>query len=106
MKGSWPRLRGCSCRRGVPCSIRPPRFTLIGWLSRGMSAWFMSRRCEDQIVALRPGESIGPYRLTKILADRATAGPQALSVMARRVQGPAQSPRGSKPPPSQATPRA
>jgi len=62
-------------------SVAPagPRFTLSGVVvvEGGGRAWLQEPLLtQNQIVAVRPGESIGPYRLTKILDDRVElAGP-------------------------------
>jgi hypothetical protein len=71
-----------------------PRFILSGVVvvEGGGRAWLQEPSLtKNQIVALRPGESIGPYRLTKILDDRVElAGPQgAFVVLLAGVQGPA-----------------
>jgi hypothetical protein len=52
----------------------PERFVVSGVIvledGAGM-AWLREPALTgDQVVALRPGDSVGPYRLTKILADR------------------------------------
>lgn len=71
-----------------------PRFTLSGVVvvEGGGRAWLQEPSLTmNQIVALRPGESIGPYRLTKILDDRVElAGPQGtFVVLLAGAQGPA-----------------
>lgn len=71
-----------------------PRFTLSGVVvvEGGGRAWLQEPSLtKNQIVALRPGESIGPYRLTKILDDRVElAGPQGtFVVLLAGAQGPA-----------------
>ena len=71
-----------------------PRFTLSGVVvvEGGGRAWLQEPQLtQNQPVALRPGESIGPYRLTKISEDRVElvgpAGP--ISVLLAGVAGPA-----------------
>jgi len=71
-----------------------PRFTLSGLVvvEGGGRAWLQEPLLtQNQPVALRPGESIGPYRLTKILEDRVElVGPAGtISVLLAGVQGPA-----------------
>jgi hypothetical protein len=71
-----------------------PRFTLSGVVvvEGGGRAWLQEPSLtKDQIVAIRPGESIGPYRLTKILDDRVElVGPEGtFAVLLAGVQGPA-----------------
>ena len=71
-----------------------PRFMLSGVVvvEGGGRAWLQEPSLtKNQIVALRPGESIGPYRLTKILDDRVElAGPQGtFVVLLAGAQGPA-----------------
>jgi hypothetical protein len=70
------------------------QFTLTGlvFVEGGGRAWLQEPvLTQNQPVALRPGESIGPYRLTKIYDDRVElAGPGgAITVMLAGVQGPA-----------------
>lgn len=70
-----------------------PRFTLTGVVvvEGGGRAWLQEPSLtKDQTVALRPGESIGPYRLTKILDDRVElAGPHGtFVVLLAGAQGP------------------
>ena len=69
-----------------------PRFTLSGLVvvEGGGRAWLQEPLLtQNQPVALRPGESIGPYRLTKIYEDRVDmVGPGgAFSVMLAGIQG-------------------
>jgi hypothetical protein len=69
-----------------------PRFTLSGLVvvEGGGRAWLQEPvLTQDQPVALRPGESIGPYRLTKILEDRVElSGPSGtFSVLLAGIQG-------------------
>jgi hypothetical protein len=69
-----------------------PRFTLSGLVvvEGGGRAWLQEPLLtQNQPVALRPGESIGPYRLTKIYEDRVEmVGPSgAFSVMLAGIQG-------------------
>lgn len=71
-----------------------PRFMLSGVVvvEGGGRAWLQEPvLTQNQIVAVRPGENIGPYRLTKILEDRVElAGPDGtFSVMLAGAQGPA-----------------
>jgi hypothetical protein len=77
-------------------SVAPPgpRFTLSGVVvvEGGGRAWLQEPvLTQDQIVGVRPGESIGPYRLTKILEDRVElAGPTGtFSVLLAGTPGPA-----------------
>ena len=62
-------------------SVAPsgPQFTLSGVVvvEGGGRAWLQEPvLTQNEIVAVRPGENIGPYRLTKILEDRVElAGP-------------------------------
>lgn len=71
-----------------------PRFMLSGVVvvEGGGRAWLQEPALtKNQIVALRPGESIGPYRLTKILEDRVEmTGPSgAFVVLLAGASGPA-----------------
>ena len=71
-----------------------PRFTLSGLVvvEGGGRAWLQEPLLtQNEPVALRPGESIGPYRLTKIYEDRVEMmGPGgSFSVMLAGIQGPA-----------------
>jgi hypothetical protein len=71
-----------------------PQFMLSGVvvIEGGGRAWLQEPvLTQNQIVAVRPGESIGPYRLTKILEDRVQlVGPEGtFSVMLAGAQGPA-----------------
>ena len=77
-------------------SVAPagPRFTLSGVVvvEGGGRAWLQEPSLtKNQIVAVRPGESIGSYRLTKILDDRIElAGPDGtFVVLLAGAQGPA-----------------
>jgi len=88
-----------------------PRFVLSGVVvvEGGGRAWLQEPLLtKNQIVALRPGESIGPYRLTKILDDRVElAGPQgAFVVLLAGAQGPATvaAPASRRAPAREATP--
>lgn len=79
-----------------------PRFTLSGVVvvEGGGRAWLQEPvLTQNQIVAVRPGESIGPYRVTKILDDRVVlAGPSGtFSVLLAGAPGPATA--ASPPPP-------
>ena len=69
-----------------------PRFTLSGVVvvEGGGRAWLQEPQLtQNQPVAIRPGESIGPYRLTKILEDRVElVGPAGtISVLLAGVPG-------------------
>ena len=71
-----------------------PQFMLSGVVvvEGGGRAWLQEPvLTQNQVVSLRPGESIGPYRLTKILDDRVElVGPNGtFSVMLAGAQGPA-----------------
>lgn len=71
-----------------------PRFMLSGVVvvEGGGRAWLQEPNLtKNQVVALRIGEAIGPYRLTKVLDDRVElAGPQgAFVVLLAGAQGPA-----------------
>ena len=71
-----------------------PQFMLTGVVvvEGGGRAWLHEPvLTQGQPVALRPGESIGPYRLTQILEDRVElVGPSGPTwVMLAGVQGPA-----------------
>jgi hypothetical protein len=71
-----------------------PRFTLSGVVvvEGGGRAWLQEPQLtNNQPVSVRPGESIGPYRLTKVLEDRVELeGPGgAISVLLAGVQAPA-----------------
>ena len=87
-----------------------PQFTLSGLVvvEGGGRAWLQEPLLtQNQPVALRPGESIGPYRLTKIYEDRVElVGPSGtISVLLAGIQGPiAAAP--APPQPSPATPPA
>jgi hypothetical protein len=81
-----------------------PQFTLSGVVvvEGGGRAWLQEPvLTQNQVVALRPGENIGPYRLTRILGDRVEmAGPNGtFAVMLAGVQGPA---TAAAPPPTPA----
>ena len=78
---------------GVATAQTEPRFTLSGVVvvEGGGRAWLQEPQLtENQPLALRSGESIGPYRLTKIFEDRVElvgpAGP--ISVLLAGVGGP------------------
>jgi hypothetical protein len=77
-------------------SVAPagPRFMLSGVVvvEGGGRAWLQEPvLTQNQIVAVRPGENIGPYRLTKILDDRVElTGPNGtFVVLLAGAQGPA-----------------
>jgi hypothetical protein len=77
---------------GVAAAQTESRFTLTGVVvvEGGGRAWLQEPMLtQNQPVALRPGESIGPYRLTKILDDRVElVGPSgAMWVLLAGVQG-------------------
>jgi len=85
-----------------------PRFTLTGVVvvEGGGRAWLQEPQfTQNQPVAMRPGETIGPYRLTKIFEDRVElVGPAGtISVLLAGVSGPAAvaavPPRPTAPPP-------
>ena len=87
-----------------------PNFTLSGLVvvDGGGRAWLQEPvLTQNQPVGLRPGESIGPYRLTKILDDRVElAGPSGtFTVLLAGVQGataavaPPAPPQWQQPPP-------
>ena len=87
---------------GVATAQTGPRFTLSGVVvvEGGGRAWLQEPQLtQNQPVALRPGESIGPYRLTKIFEDRVElvgpAGP--ISVLLAGIAGPVTS--AAMPPP-------
>jgi hypothetical protein len=87
----------------VDADAQAPRFTLTGLVvvEGGGRAWLQEPALtQNQPVALRPGESIGPYRLTKIFDDRVEmvgpAGP--FSVLLAGVQGPATTTAATPPP--------
>ena len=85
-----------------------PRFTLSGiaLVDGGGRAWLQEPQLtQNQPVALRPGESIGPYRLTKIFEDRVElVGPSGpISVLLAGVSGPA---TGAASPPPRPSPPA
>ena len=63
---------------------------------------------QNQPVAVRPGESIGPYRLTKVLEDRVELqGPGGtISVLLAGVQAPVTEVASSGPPPFRVAPLA
>lgn len=70
-----------------------PQFTLSGVVvvEGGGRAWLQEPSLtQNQVVALRLGENIGPYRLTRILDDRVElAGPNGkFAVMLAGVQAP------------------
>lgn len=90
-----------------------PQFTLTGVVvvEGGGRAWLQEPQLtQNQTIALRPGESIGPYRLTKIFDDRVElSGPAgAVVVPLAGVSGPATAaapaPRPSPPPPAEPAP--
>jgi hypothetical protein len=83
-----------------------PYFTLSGLVvvEGGGRAWLQEPvLTQNQPVALRPGESIGPYRLTKIFEDRVElAGPSGtFSVLLAGIQG---ATAAAPPPPPQPLP--
>jgi hypothetical protein len=91
-----------------------PQFMLSGVVvvEGGGRAWLQEPQLtQNQPVAVRPGESIGPYRLTKILDDRVEmVGPSGtFSVLLAGAPGPATGaatspPRPSPPAPAQDAP--
>jgi hypothetical protein len=83
-----------------------PNFTLSGLVvvEGGGRAWLQEPvLTQNQPVALRPGESIGPYRLTKVFEDRVElVGPNGtFSVMLAGIQG---ATVATSPPPPQPLP--
>jgi hypothetical protein len=71
-----------------------PRFTLTGVVvvEGGGRAWLQEPQLtQNQPVAMRPGETIGAYRLTRIFEDRVElVGPAGtISVLLAGVAGPA-----------------
>lgn len=94
-------------------SVAPagPRFMLSGVVvvEGGGRAWLQEPvLTQNQIVAVRPGENIGPYRLTKILDDRVElTGPNGtFVVLLAGAQGPATvaTPARPRPPAREPTP--
>lgn len=88
-----------------------PRFTLSGVVvvEGGGRAWLQEPQLtQNQPVAVRPGESIGPYRLTKVLEDRVELeGPGGkISVLLAGVQAPGTEVANFVPPPPRLTPPA
>jgi hypothetical protein len=89
------------------------RFTLSGLVvvEGGGRAWLQEPTLtQNQPVAVRPGETIGPYRLTKIYEDRVElVGPEGtISVLLAGIQGAtaavaAEPPRAAPAPPPQDT---
>jgi len=82
----------CAAAAGA-ADAQTPQFTLSGLVvvEGGGRAWLQEPvLTQNQPVALRPGESIGPYRLTQILDDRVElVGPSgAMWVFLAGVQGP------------------
>ena len=85
-----------------------PQFTLSGLVvvEGGGRAWLQEPvLTQNQPVALRPGESIGPYRLTNIFEDRVElAGPSGtISVLLAGIQGVTTAAPSAPPQPSPAT---
>jgi hypothetical protein len=79
---------------GVADAQLEPRFILSGIVvvDGGGRAWLQEPQLtQNQTVAVRVGETIGPYRLTKVLDDRIElAGPNGtLSVLLAGASGPA-----------------
>ena len=88
-----------------------PRFTLSGVVvvEGGGRAWLQEPQLtKNQPVAVRPGESIGPYRLTKVLEDRVELeGPGGtISVLLAGVQAPPTGAAASAPRPLPPAPAA
>jgi hypothetical protein len=88
---------------GVAAAQGPPQFTLTGVVvvEGGGRAWLQEPQLtQNQPIAMRPGETIGSYRLTKILEDRVElVGPGGpISVLLAGVSGPA-APAAMAPPP-------
>lgn len=78
---------------GVGHAQSEPRFVLTGVVvvEGGGRAWLQEPQLtQNQPVSVRPGESIGPYRLTKVLEDRVEMmGPSGpLSVFLAGIAGP------------------
>ena len=89
---------------GVAAAQGQPQFTLTGVVvvEGGGRAWLQEPQLtQNQPVAMRPGETIGPYRLTKILEDRVELmGPGGpISVLLAGVTGPAAPAAAMTPPP-------
>lgn len=90
-------------------SAQTPRFTLSGVVvvEGGGRAWLQEPQLTgNQPVSVRPGDTIGPYRLTKVLEDRVELeGPAGtIAVLLAGVQAPAAvaapaAPRPFQPPP-------
>jgi hypothetical protein len=100
---AWVVFVVASAISGVEAQAPPagPQFTLTGVVvvEGGGRAWLQEPQLtQNQSVALRPGESLGPYRLTKIFEDRVElAGPAGtLTVPLAGVSGP---PVAAKPAP-------
>jgi hypothetical protein len=96
----------CAAAAGA-ADAQTPQFTLSGLVvvEGGGRAWLQEPvLTQNQPVALRPGESIGPYRLTKIFDDRVElVGPSgSMWVFLAGIQGPtvaAPAPAPQPPPP-------
>ena len=85
---AWAALVVVAAVGGAEAQAVPgvaPQFMLTGVVvvEGGGRAWLQEPQLtQNQTVALRPGESIGPYRLTKVLEDRVElTGPAGLLVV-------------------------
>jgi hypothetical protein len=70
---AWAVLVVATATGGAHAQLGGPQFTLTGVVvvEGGGRAWLQEPQLtQNQTVALRPGETIGPYRLTKIFEDR------------------------------------
>lgn len=107
---AWAALAVAAASGTADAQVEP-RFTLTGVVvvEGGGRAWLYEPvLTQGQPVALRPGDSIGPYRLTKILEDRVElVGPSGPTwVMLAGVQGPAMAASAPVPQPVFAPPPA
>ena len=99
---------------GVGHAQSEPRFVLTGVVvvEGGGRAWLQEPQLtQNQPVSVRPGESIGPYKLTKVFEDRVEmVGPGGpISVLLAGIAGPvtgaaAPPPPRPSPPPAPAEP--
>jgi hypothetical protein len=91
----WAVLVGVGVSVGSADAQSGERFVLTGVVfveGGGGRAWLQEPTLtQNQVVTVRPGESIGPYRLTKILEDRVEMeGPAGkVSVRLAGAPGPA-----------------
>lgn len=108
----WAVFVVATLTSGVEAQVIPgagPQFMLTGVVvvDGGGRAWLQEPKLtQNQTVALRPGESIGPYRLTKVFEDRVEmAGPTGtLVVPLAGVGAPATAVTSAPPPPVQPAP--